>query len=496
MCPDPCKVSIWTQLRQRDLQVFASWLSPPLIAQAARQVGIALGSGPLNVASLVWLALISALHTTKNFADLLTLVLKLLKDDGDWGSSPLAALERQGQQQRRRRRQRRRRSKHDPRGSDPCTVSEEAFVQARQKLPWNFWTTLVMLLSDSFQQQHPEHVRWKRFRLLALDGTTINLPSWQRLTDHFGTAGKGKGRQRTQARLVLMELPLVRMPWRYELTPLADSERTVAARLLSGLQRDDLVLMDRGFWSYALFQQIAQQRGYFATRRIAQAKLSRLKRLGRDDELVRFRPSHWHKAWTEAGWPREMTLRVIAYQIRGFRRSAVVTNLLDPQEVSREEWVRLAAVDEAGRVIEPGLYHRRWEIETSFRELKQTQGLEGSLRGRTPASIHFEVGGHLLLYLLVRWLLVEAAADAEVADPLRLSFKGALEELRDMWQTLLHAKAEHVRRVLWPRLLGRIAGHEVPLRPGRHYKRPGDTQPKNKGRGRHQKPQKLARKSA
>jgi hypothetical protein len=493
MCPDPCKVSIWTFLRQRDLQLFASWLSPRLISQAVQQLGIPCGCGPLNVASLVWLALVSALHTTKNFADVLTLVLKLLQDDGDWASSPLAALQRKGRQQRRKRP---RRSKHDPRGNDPCTVSEEAFVQARQKLPWNFWTTLVLLLSEDFQQQHPEHQRWKRFRLLALDGTTINLPSWQRLSDHFGTAGKGKGRRRTQARLVLMELPQLRLPWRYELTPLAEGERTVAARLLKGLQRDDLVLMDRGFWSYALFQQIAQQGGYFAIRRIAQAKLTRHKRLGRDDTLVRFRPSDWRKAWTEAGWPRAMTLRVIAYQIRGFRPSAVVTNMLDPQVVSREEWVQLAAVDERGRVVEPGLYHRRWEIETSFRELKQTQGLEGSLRGRTPASIHFEVGGHLLLYLLVRGLVVEAAAAGEVEDPLRLSFKGALEELRDMRQTLLHAEPEHMRQVLWPRLLARIARHKVPLRPGRHYQRPGETRPKYKGQGRYQQSQKVARKSA
>lgn len=66
---------------------------------------------------------------------------------------------------------------------------------------------------------------------------------------HFGTAKNGSQRGRTQARMVLLEFPLARFPWRYELVPLAEGERTVAARLLTGLRQDDLVLMGRGFGS-------------------------------------------------------------------------------------------------------------------------------------------------------------------------------------------------------------------------------------------------------
>jgi hypothetical protein len=76
-------------------------------------------------------------------------------------------------------------------------------------------------------------------------------------------------------------------------------------------------------------------------------------------------------------------LRVIRYHVAGFRPSAVVTNLLDPKSVSRDDWVRMATADEAGRVLESGLYHRRWEIETLFCELKVRQGMQGSLRSRT-----------------------------------------------------------------------------------------------------------------
>jgi hypothetical protein len=183
-----------------------------------------------------------------------------------------------------------------------------------------------------------------------------------------------------------------------------------------------------------------------------------------------------------------MDLRIITYQLPGFRPSAVVTNVLDPRQVSREDWVRLATATEPGcQRLAQGLYHRRWEIETTFRELKVEQGLEGGLRSRTPAGIRFEVAGQILLYLLVRWLMVEAAAE-EGLEPLALSYRHALEELKDIQGALLTATPARVSRVLLPRLRERVRSHRVPFRPGRHYARPHDTKVKNTGRGSKRRP--------
>jgi hypothetical protein len=316
---------------------------------------------------------------------------------------------------------------------------------------------------------------------MALDGTTIRLQHWQALKTHFGSQSNGrKGRSCPSARLVMINSPLTRMPWRYELTPLADDERAVAMRLLDRtLREDDLVLMDKGFFSYGLFWQIHGQRASFAIRLKAGIKLKTLRQLSAGDRLVRWEPVDRRKAWKHL--PPGLNLRVIDYQIPGFRPSAVLTNVLSEQLVSRDDWVRLAAKDEAGRVIEPGLYHRRWEIETTFRELKVAQGLEGSLRSRTPDGIQYEVAGHVLLYLGMRWLMAEAAAEAGLDDPLRVSFQGALVELQDMWPQLRTSGEAHVREVLLPRLRQRLASRRVPLRPGRHFARPGHPTSKDKG---------------
>jgi hypothetical protein len=103
------------------------------------------------------------------------------------------------------------------------------------------------------------------------------------------------------------------------------------------------------------------------------------------------------------------------------------------------------------------------------------------------------MAGHVLLYLLVRWLIVETGVEYGL-DPLRISFKHALEELRDLHHELVKADRQRIVRVLLPLLLKRIAEHLVEVRPGRHFPRPNDTKTKNKGHGQRQRPAKLAAK--
>jgi len=473
MFRDEQRCNAWDQIRQRDLRVFGRILTPALMIEAAQAAGVKLGKNALNYANLVWLGIVAALHLAKNFADILVLTFKLLEDAELWkpdGPPP----------------QRKRRvSKHNPHGKKGVLTTEEAFVQARKRMPMDFWLWLILLLAQRFQTQHPEAVQWKGFRLLALDGTEIALPHWKSLAAAFGTSRNGRRRRRPQARMVMLAFPQCRLPWRYELTPRSCHEQTIALRLVEHLQPRDLVLMDRGFWSFGLFWQIQRRQAFFGIRLRRGVKLKKLKSLGTDDRVVTWempKGSRKKCAWKSLpDLPQSATLRVIRYQMRGFRPSAVVTNVLDPTAISREEWVRMATADESGVVLDAGLYHRRWEIETLFCELKARQGMQRCLRSRTAEGIAFEVAGHVVLHLLTRWLMFEAAAEHGI-PPLRISFTQALREINDIRHALLLATPQRVRRVLLPRLLWRIAQHLVPLRPGRHYPRPADRYRKGKYR--------------
>ena len=485
MFTDEHRRIVWDQIRQHDLRAFAKWLSPELMTAAAAQAGIRVGQGPLYVVNLAWLAVSSALHASRNFADVLTLTLKLLADTEGFPETPLGKERNKAK----RRKHTRRRCKHDPHRRDATVVSEEAFTKARRLLSVDFWRALFTLLSERFESAHGRLIRWKGFRLLALDGTSIALPGWKRLAAYFGTANNGKGKRNPQGRMVMLQFPLARIPYRYELAPRKVAEKTLASRLIEFLLPKDLLLLDRGFWSYGLFWKMQNRGAFFGIRLFKTAKLKTLRRLGPKDRLVRYSPSD--RRWQRQGLPAWIDLRVIEYQIKGFRPSAVVTNILDPQVTTREDWVRLTVESDPGRHLDRGLYHRRWEIETTFFELKVSQGIKTSLRSRTPEGIRYEVAGHVLFYFLIRWMMVEAAT-AHGQDPLRLSFTQALRELQDMSQTLITASPQRVSRVLLPRLMARIVQHLVPERPGRHYSRPYDTKVKNRGRGRRQLPSKLS----
>jgi hypothetical protein len=478
MFTDERRCNIWDQIRQQELQGFGKILTPALMAEAAQAAEVEVGNNPLNWANMVWLGLAAALNKGQNFADILVLAFKVLEDAAGW--KPFSTAKK------RKRKGKRRTSKYDPHGGTQMFVSEEAFVQARQKMPMAYWMWLILLLAEHFQSRHPQSVRWKHFRLLALDGTEIAMPYWKTLAKAFGASRNGRRRRRPQARMVMLAFPQVRMPWRYELAPRSCHEQTVAARLLEHLQPDDLLLMDRGFWNFRMFWKIQSRHAFFGIRLRRGMKLKTTRALCQNDSLVEWRPVKKSKKKNHVlqdmpGLPKSMTLRVIRYKIRGFRPSAVVTNVLDPKVISQEDWVRMATENEEGRVLEPGLYHRRWEIETMFCELKVRQGMERSLRSRSAEGIAFEVAGHMLLYSITRWLIFEAAQTHRVS-PLRISFTHASRELNNMRQTLLLADPQRIRRVLLPRLLRRIAQHLVPLRPGRHYPRPSDKYKKKKYR--------------
>jgi hypothetical protein len=101
-----------------------------------------------------------------------------------------------------------------------------------------------------------------------------------------------------------------------------------------------------------------------------------------------------------------------------------VTTLLDPIEYPAAELAEL--------------YLRRWEVELNFDDLKTTMGMD-ELRCKTPEMVEKELLMYFIAYNAARWMIWRAAGQAD-ADPMRISFKGALQELRNWEGQLNHPK--------------------------------------------------------
>lgn len=468
MFTDEHRCDIWDEIRQHDLRAFSKELTPAVLAETAARAAVRVGSSPLHVFNLVWLGIAAAMHAKESFACVLTMTLKLLEDQESFAKSKIGKARAKGRKKRGGKR-----SKHDPRRNDPTEVTEEAFAKARQRMPLEFWLHLIIVLGERFERAHGDLHMFRGFRVLAIDGTRIDLPNYKPLRDYFGAAKNKTGSHNAQARMVMMQFPFTRLPCHYELSPVKTGEVTMALRLTKYLRQNDLVLLDAGYWSYQLLWAIANQRAFFALRLRKGLNVKTIKRLQADgkDRLVRWTPKDSRGNWRRLGLPKSIDLRVIEYRVPGFRNQAIATSVTSPKKISRDDWTRLTTdCEDARRKLLPGLYHRRWEIETTYHELKVDQGMDRHLRSRTVESIQYEIAGHVVFYFLIRWLIVKAAVKHKL-DPLRISFVEAKRELENMCPTLICSRLGWVVCVLLPRLLDRIAKHQVPPRPGRHYPR-------------------------
>lgn len=89
----------------------------------------------------------------------------------------------------------------------------------------------------------------------------------------------------------------------------------------------------------------------------------------------------------------------------------LITTILDHEQAPAEELAEL--------------YQQRWEIETSFDELKtHLRGAKIILRSKTPELVRQEFYGFMLTHFAIRGLMHEAALKADL-DPDRLSYTQA-----------------------------------------------------------------------
>ncbi len=115
-----------------------------------------------------------------------------------------------------------------------------------------------------------------------------------------------------------------------------------------------------------------------------------------------------------------LTVRVIDYTVEDGRDNPeeyrLLTTILDPAEAGAED---LAAA-----------YAQRWEIETTFDELKTHQrGPRAVLRSKAPELVQQEIWGHLCCHYAIRTLMLDAAKHAG-HDHDRISFVAALRITR------------------------------------------------------------------
>jgi Insertion element 4 transposase N-terminal/Transposase DDE domain len=254
-------------------------------------------------------------------------------------------------------------------------------------------------------------------RLVAIDGMCLDVADTVENAGWFGRAGVTKGEQAAfpQARVVAVAECATHAMFDAVVGAYSTPENTLARDLVDRLAPGMVVLADRGFCGYPLWSRAAATGADLLWRAMGTMKPRHVETLADGTWLAELRPSGHEGRHAEG-----LIIRVIDYELDDGRLNdttyRLFTTLLDPIEAPAEE-LALA-------------YAQRWEIESTFDELKTHQrGARTVLRSKSPDLVRQEIWGHLCCHYAIRTLMFEAADHARV-DPDRVSFVAALRIAR------------------------------------------------------------------
>ena len=295
--------------------------------------------------------------------------------------------------------------------------SKSAIFQARQRLGAEPVKALFDRVASPLATTETPGAFLAGRRLVAIDGTTLDVADTAVNEVHFGRPGVNKGERSAfpQARLVALAECGTHAMFDAEIDAYKTSELALAKRLVDRLEPGMVLLADRGFTGFALWEQASATGADLLWRAKNNVVPRQIKVLDDGSWLGELRANN-----AKLNSPH-VVVRVVDYHIDDGRGEPMgpfrlFTTMLDPDEVSASE---LAAA-----------YAQRWEIESAFDELKTHQrGPKMVLRSKSPALVEQEIWGHLCCHYAIRTLMFEAAHDATV-DPDRVSFTAALRITR------------------------------------------------------------------
>jgi hypothetical protein len=252
-------------------------------------------------------------------------------------------------------------------------------------------------------------------RLVAIDGATLDVPDTAENNEFFGRPGSSRGEGKgafPQIRLVGLAECGTHVVFAVALGSYSSPERALATDVLAALTPGMLLLADRGFTGYELWQQAAATGADLLWRAGNSFNLPVLQELDDGSYLSQL---------ARKDSSDRISVRVIEYTIDDGHAPEdehyrLVTTLLDPEQAPALELAEL--------------YAQRWEFETALDELKTHQrGAKVVLRSKSPDGVQQEVWGFLLVHWAIRDLMHTAALDGDV-DPDRVSFMRTLRLAR------------------------------------------------------------------
>ena len=269
-------------------------------------------------------------------------------------------------------------------------ITKQAFSKARQNISPEAFNELCRLFVEKFYSLKKNLNTWNGFNILAIDGTSLQVPDTEECGKYFGLSSNQNKTRTTVATASALYDVLNDIIVDARITKYKTSERYIAKQHIEVLvnripSKNSIVIFDRGYPSYDMFDHLNDKGLLFLMRVSTSFKL--VQSIDSDDSILEYKLKGEIKK-----------VRVLRIKLSEDVTEVLVTNIYD-EKITTIEFKEL--------------YFLRWGVESKYKELKSSIKIE-EFSGTKPIAI--EQDFYTSIYLSMISGLIKKDADASIAN--------------------------------------------------------------------------------
>ncbi len=347
-------------------------------------------------------------------------------------------------------------------------IAASSFTVARKKLDEAIFSVLnrqIIEVCDEDEDNERDY-RWFNHRLFAVDGSKLNLP--RKLLD-AGYKVPSDNAHYPQGLLSCLFQLKSKIPYDFDLTSHAN-ERVSALAHLNTLRTGDVVVYDRGYFSYVMLYYHLQHGVHpiFRIKRNSFKAIDAFINGSQTDQIIPLMPSKSTQLNIKKEHPAieftPLTIRLIKYTVAG-NSYCIGTTLVDNRYT----------IDDFMDV-----YHARWGVEELYKVSKQMIEVD-DFHGQCERTVKQELFAHFVLITmsrlcsnesenLLKTLLNQSQDVTGDESSIQVNYKNTLTTVSRYLEDIMFAPARCIKSVMED-VVNSISRNRQKVRPGRSYVR-------------------------
>lgn len=332
--------------------------------------------------------------------------------------------------------------------------SKQAFSKGRLRIKPDAIRTLFAFTVNEFYNSAPFNT-FLGYRVLAIDGTRLNLPNTAELAEEYGTQ-TSQGPAQVQALVSCLYDVVNKLLVDVRFSPCKSSEREDAADMIRALRGQcsvkDLILMDRGYPSAELLYQLESQNQAYVVRCCTEF-VRGMKRQGNDCTIE-------HRFAKLKNHP--FKLRIVTVQLPNGKEEILATNLYS-EDITPE--------------ILAQIYQMRWGIETQYDNIKNKLSVE-NFSGTSKIAVLQDFYATMTLWNLTGIIALDVKDEIEAQHnspenkfAYQLNISMTISTLKERVIELVMCGSKFKSGRILRKIVKALRKCVVPIRPGRSFDR-------------------------